>query len=264
MLSDLENLFKEEMEELNNAKQRCKESQDVGNVLIEYFDKLISSYEKTLRSMMKLTKISDGQQVYLQQIQEELRKEIEERKKFEEKLKYYAYTDPMTGVSNRRTGFMVLEEQINNCIRGDNYFSICFIDIDQLRSINDIYGHVEGDNLIKDLVEIIRISIRKDDIISRMGGDEFIIIFPKYRYNEAQRIMHGVFKKVQDFNEMNLKPYKISFSHGIKEINEYTTITNIDEIIKGADKIMYENKTKKTLKKYRFKVKKFKSNKYDI
>lgn len=258
MPNDLENLFKEEMEELNNAKQRYKEAQNEGNVLIEYFDKLISSYEKTLRSMMKITKISDGQQVYLQQIQEELRKEIEERKRFEEKLKYYAYTDPMTGVSNRRTGFMVLEEQINNCIRGDNYFSICFIDIDQLRAINYAYGHVEGDHFIKDLVEIIRISIRKDDIISRMGGDEFIIIFPKCRYNEAQKIMRQILKRLEEFNEMNLKPYKITFSHGIKEINEYTSITNIDEIIKGADRVMYENKTRK---KYKFKVEKFKSNK---
>lgn len=256
MLHDLESLFKEEMDELNNAKQRCKDSENEGNVLIEHFIRLISSYERTLKSMMKLTKISDSQQVYLQEIQEELRKEIEERKKVEEKLKYYAYTDPMTGVSNRRTGFMILEEQVNGCMKGNNYFSICFVDIDQLKSINDKYGHVEGDYLIKDIVEIIRTCVREVDIVSRMGGDEFIIIFPKCRYHEAQEIINGISKKLEEFNELKLRPYKISFSYGLREINENTEITNIDEIIKSADKLMYENKTNKISKKYKLKRKK--------
>lgn len=253
MLHDLQSLFKEEMDELNNAKQKCKDSENKGNVLIEHFATLISSYEKTLRSMMKLTKISDSQQVYLQQIQEELNKEIEERKKIEEKLKYYAYTDPMTGVSNRRTGFIVLEEQVNSCLKENNYFSICIIDIDQLKIINDTYGHVDGDELIKDIIEIIRICISKLDIISRMGGSEFIIIFPKCRYNQAEEIINEILKKVEEFNEMQIKPYKVSFSYGIKEINENTEITNISEIIKGADKLMYKDKKNKKLKKYKFK-----------
>lgn len=262
MVHDVQSLFKEEMDELNSAKQICKDSQNEGNVLIEYFSTLISGYEKTLRSMMKLTKISDGQQTYLQQIQEELQKEIEERKKIEEKLKYYAYTDPMTGVSNRRTGFMALEEQVNRCLRGNNYFSICFIDIDQLKRVNDTYGHVEGDHLIKDIIEIIRISIRKTDIISRMGGDEFIIIFPECRYNEGKAIMNEVLKRVDEFNEMKLKPYKISFSYGIKEVSEDTNIINIDDIIKGADELMYKDKTRKRLKKY--KIQKIKNNAHDV
>lgn len=251
MIHDLQSLFKEEVKELNIAKKVWENSKGKGAVLLEDFIRLLSSYERNLRSIMKITKISDCQQVYLQEIKEELQKEIDERKRVEEKLKYYAYTDHMTGVSNRRVGFMVLEEEVEKCLKEDSYFSICFIDIDELKVVNDKYGHAEGDYLINTIVEFIREFTKEISIISRMGGDEFMITFPRAYYKDVQKIMNSILKRLEEFNEKKLKLYKFSFSYGIKEINRDSGITNIDEIIKTVDELMYENKMSKKLKKNR-------------
>jgi diguanylate cyclase (GGDEF) domain len=248
MLHDLQSLFKEEVDALNIAKKVCEGSKSKGNISVEDFKRIISSYEHSLRSMMKITRISDCQQIYLQEIQEELQKEIEERKKVEEKLKYYAYTDHMTGVSNRRVGFRVIEEELKKCLKEHSYFSVCFIDIDKLKCVNDKYGHTEGDYLINAIVKFIKEFIKELHYISRMGGDEFMIIFPKRRYQDAQETMNKVLKRIEEFNEKKLKSYNISFSYGIKEINENTIINNVDEIIKIADELMYKNKISKKSK----------------
>lgn len=248
MLHDLQSLFKEEVDALNIAKKVCEESKNKGNVSVESFKRIISSYEHSLRSMMKITRISDCQQIYLQEIQEELQKEIQERKKVEEKLKYYAYTDHMTGVSNRRVGFSVIEEEMKNCLKEHSCFSVCFIDIDRLKWVNDKYGHTEGDYLINTIVKFIKEFIKEFRYISRMGGDEFMIIFPKCRYEDAQETMNEILKRIEEFNEKKLKSYNISFSYGIKEVNENIIINNVDEIIKIADELMYKNKISKNLK----------------
>lgn len=248
MLHDLQNLFKEEVDALNIAKKIYLESKSKGSVSIEDFQKIITSYERSLKSTMKITKISDCQQVYLQEIQEKLQKEIEERKKIEEKLKYYAYTDYMTGVSSRRAGFAVIEQELKKCLKEHSYFSICFIDIDKLKSVNDKHGHAEGDYLINIIVKFIKEFIKELRYVSRMGGDEFVIIFPNCCYKEAQEIMSKISKRVEEFNEKKIKPYNISFSYGIKDIDENTVISTGDEIIKIADALMYKNKVSKKLK----------------
>lgn len=248
MIHDLSNLFREELEEFNIARQICEDTKNNGTVLNEHFIRFLSSYERNLKSMMKITRISDCQQIYLQEIREELQKEIEERKKIEEKLKYYAFTDHMTGVSNRRIGFMVLEEEIKKCLEENSYLSICSLDIDRLKNVNDKYGHAEGNYLINTIVDVIKEFITEGDIISRMGGDEFMIIFHMCRYERAQEILNEILKKIEKFNEKKLKPYEFSFSYGIEEINKSTKTTDIEEIIKIADELMYENKMSKKLK----------------
>jgi diguanylate cyclase (GGDEF)-like protein len=245
MIHDLQKLFKEEVEELNAAKKICEEAKNVGSVSVEQFVKLVSSYERSLKAMMKITKISDCQQAYLQDKKEELQKELEEIKEIEEKLKYYAYTDPMTGVSNHRIGIMKLEEEVEKCLEEKSSISICYIDIDKLKNVNDNYGHSEGDFLINTIIEIIKEVIREVDTVSRMGGDEFMIIFPNYPYESAQQSVNEILRKIKIFNENKIKPYELSFSYGIEEINENTRLTNINEIIKIADELMYQDKMSK-------------------
>jgi diguanylate cyclase (GGDEF) domain len=233
---------------LNIAKKICLESKNKGSVSIDDFQRIISSYERSLKSTMKITKMSDCQQIYLQEIQEKLQKEIEERKKVEEKLKYFAYTDYMTGVSNRRAGFALIEQELKKCLKEHSYFSISFIDIDKLKAVNDNYGHAEGDYLINAIVRIIKEFVKDIRYISRIGGDEFMVIFPNCYYDDAQKVIDKILEKVQEFNDKKLKPYNISFSYGIKDIDESTIISTEDEIIKIADTLMYKNKTSKKLK----------------
>jgi len=238
---DLSDLFGEELLELENAKAICSNEENKSDKLFPAFERLTSIYGKSLKFMMKLTKISDSQQGYLQQIQEELGREIEERKLAEKKLEYYAFTDPMTGISNRRTGLMILQKELDKTRRSKKAVSICFLDIDGLKNVNDSYGHDEGDYLINTVSHIVKSTIREADTVSRMGGDEFLIIFPDCKMGNAHEVIERVQIKMKQHDETSEKPYHLSFSYGIEEVicnKGY----NLDELIKIVDKKMYKNK----------------------
>lgn len=177
-----------------------------------------------------------------------LKEDIEEQKRMEKELEYYAFTDQMTGVSNRRTGLLILEEEVNKSRRNKTVLSICFLDIDGLKMVNDVYGHNEGDYLIVTISGIIKALIRGVDTLSRMGGDEFLIILHDCNSNGVQNVIDLVFLKMKEYNDSGEKPYKMDFSYGIEEIVG-ERITTIDDLIEKADKKMYRNKMSKKEKR---------------
>lgn len=177
--------------------------------------------------------------------------DITERVKIENELKihqkqleFYAFTDPMTGISNRRTGLMILEKELAFVFRKGTPLSICFVDVDGLKMVNDTYGHAEGDLLINFIVSSIKSSIRDIDTISRIGGDEFILIFPDCCESDAKEIVRRIYSKLEEYNSRGEKPFKYSFSFGIIEVTRDTTLS-ANDIIKVADKKMYKHKLSK-------------------
>lgn len=177
--------------------------------------------------------------------------DITERKKIErelkiqhEKLEFYAFTDPMTGVSNRRTGLMILEKELALVSSRDTPLSICFMDVDGLKTVNDTYGHAEGDLFINFIVSSIKSSVREIDTVSRMGGDEFLMIFPSCNESDAFDVIARVCDKLEEYNKRSEKPFKYSFSYGIIEITKNSKLS-ANDVIKAADEKMYENKLSK-------------------
>ena len=162
-------------------------------------------------------------------------------KKQQKKLEYYAFTDPMTGVSNRRTGLMILEKELAYAFRKGTPLSICFLDVDGLKKVNDTYGHEEGDNLINFITSWIKSSIREIDTISRMGGDEFLVIFPGCFESDAEKVIKRISDELEEHDKEDAKPYKHAFSYGIIEIAKNGRHCAKD-IIKAADRKMYQNK----------------------
>ena len=180
----------------------------------------------------------------LEERENSLNAEIEKRILIEKELEYYAFTDTLTGVSNRRTGFLLLEKEINKSIRNGKVLSICFFDIDGLKMVNDVYGHHEGDYLIVTVSEIVTSLIRDIDTLCRMGGDEFLIILPDCSAIMAENVIQRVYAKIQEKNESGEKPYKLDFSYGIEEIAD-GKMEAMDDYINKADEKMYRNKTRK-------------------
>lgn len=92
-------------------------------------------------------------------------------------LAVYSYIDPLTGLSNRASG----EQQITNILQGnDPAGALLMIDIDHFKSVNDTYGHSMGDRILKRFAEILKSFIRNEDILMRLGGDEFIIFYRNF------------------------------------------------------------------------------------
>lgn len=164
--------------------------------------------------------------------------DITELHKVEEELAKYASIDMLTGIYNRRMGIDKINELIN-CSKNDGReFILCFIDINDLKLVNDVYGHNEGDNYIKLVCELIKLELDEDDYFFRMGGDEFIIIFLDKESSEVEGIWAKI---VKHFNELNANEYKITASHGLFHYKPGMEVT-MNEIIEYADKMMYKEK----------------------
>lgn len=164
-------------------------------------------------------------------------------KRNERKLRKQATIDHLTGVINRRTGLFFLENQIKTARRNKSNFTISFIDVNNLKEVNDNYGHNEGDNLLIELCKLLKETIRENDILARLGGDEFLLIFPKCELNEAQAVWKRIQKKISDYNDQERKKYNISVSYGLAEYDPEMDPT-VNELIVIADKEMYKDKQK--------------------
>jgi len=150
----------------------------------------------------------------LNEIIEILNKEISERSEAEQKLRIYATTDIMTGLANRATGLSTLNSQLALAKRNNLPLTVGFVDIDNLKLINDDLGHQMGDDLIINISQILLKQIRQSDTVSRIGGDEFLIIFPDCKLQDARAVWQRVEEGIAAFNEANSKPYRISISFG--------------------------------------------------
>lgn len=214
----------------------------MGNPLLEPFCDITRQFRKMLKDVEKIIKISDNQQEYLQMTKNNLKKEIEERVKVEKRLKYLATTDTLTGIYNRGTELAILDSHIKAWERNKEIFSICYIDINGLKYVNDNFGHLEGDELLVLTCKIIKESICDCDILSRLGGDEFMIIFPQCDKHNADVAMERIILNIAQENSRNLKPYQISISYGAIQMDSSNGKRNIDELIEMADRKMYENK----------------------
>jgi diguanylate cyclase (GGDEF)-like protein len=237
----MSNLFEAENILLSEARELVDNKQIDLEALLDNHLKLIDHFDKLIKDVEKIIRISDGQQEYLHKIQNDLKKEIEDRTRVEEKLKYLAAIDALTGCYNRGMGLSLLENEIRNIKRNNDVCSVCFLDVNKLKYVNDKFGHFEGDELLVLVCKFIKAGLKDKDILCRLGGDEFIIIFPGSREANSESTIKRVIEEIKLQNKNKLKPYDISFSYGIVEI-EHDSNKDIDEIIQMADAKMYEDK----------------------
>ncbi len=124
--------------------------------------------------------------------------------------------------------------------------SVCFMDLDNLKLINDIFGHPAGDQYIKDFSDMIRLNIRASDLCIRMGGDEFLLVLPHVSQEKTEEIWDYIKDGMEYFNETQKKPYTLSASHGIAEF-PIVPFQSTHEMIEFADNLMYDEKIKKKM-----------------
>lgn len=176
---------------------------------------------------LRLVKINDEEVLAIS-------RDISERKEMEQKLQYLSYHDQLTGIYNRR----FFEEELVNIDVEDNLpLTMVMADVNGLKLINDSFGHVMGDELIKKVVKVINDGCRKKDIVARLGGDEFIVLMPNTSSEEAEQIIRKI--KLLAANE-KIESIEVSISFG------YETKTNkndkMEEIFKKAEDHMYSEK----------------------
>ncbi|MFW6270459.1 MAG: diguanylate cyclase domain-containing protein [Bacillota bacterium] len=165
--------------------------------------------------------------------------DITERKNQEEKIKYLSYHDNLTGLYNRQ----FLEEEIERLdVKRQLPISLIMADLNGLKLINDSYGHIVGDRVLKKTGEILTKICRDEDIIARWGGDEFIILLPRTTKNESKKIsqrISGYTTEINTEQEKNNKiPVSIACGHAVKE----KMSENIYDVLQIAENKMYNKK----------------------
>lgn len=171
-------------------------------------------------------------------------RDITEQKQAEEELKKLARIDSLTGCYSRGYGLELLDRQLKLSRRNKSSLLLAFLDIDGFKAINDNFGHDEGDKVLKGVVKLLKSTLREIDIICRMGGDEFLLIFPDSSLQDAPLIKERFDKNLVQLNQTLKKSYKIALSIGLSEYNPDTPLP-MDELIRIADENMYEEKKKK-------------------
>jgi diguanylate cyclase (GGDEF)-like protein len=174
---------------------------------------------------------------------------IKKNKTTIKKLKTSATIDFLTNTYNREAGFSHLKKLLYESDKNKTIFSICFIDLNNLKKVNDTFGHNEGDEYIKLVVTLINKGLSEEHILFRFGGDEFIIIFPNTKIIEARKTMNIIDEYFQE-NKKSVYEVRceVGISYGFAEYNPYEPL-EIKELIDIADKEMYIHKRESKLKK---------------
>ncbi|MBU4047074.1 diguanylate cyclase, partial [bacterium] len=167
-----------------------------------------------------------------------------ERKRVEEELKRLAHYDTLTGAYNRGYGLELLQRQLKLSKRDKSPLLLAYSDLDNLKDINDEFGHEEGDRAMVQVAKLFKSILREVDIITRMGGDEFLVIFLDSSLNEIPIIKKRLSKELARLNQISKKPYKIGFSTGFSNYDPANP-QSMDELIRIADQMMYEEKKSK-------------------
>lgn len=152
-------------------------------------------------------------------------------------------SDYLTGLSNRRQLDDYISYRIKYAKRNEN-FSLLMIDADNFKPINDQYGHDEGDNAIVTLSEIIKHSLRANDMIARYAGDEFVAVIDSDDELELRIIINRIRSSITDYNERGIKPYTLNVSVGASSFDKRRHRT-CEDLLKDADRKMYEDKKRK-------------------
>lgn len=150
-------------------------------------------------------------------------------------LQEKAYHDTVTGIKNRR----FFEEYIADVMDKKTPVTLCYIDIDDLKAVNDSFGHMEGDAYLRSFVDAVNDSIRSEDVFARIGGDEFCIVFEGCYKEILERKMETA---LQVLRSRKSGEYDVSFSFGIIQIEEPEKAASADEIVRQADEEMYRRK----------------------
>ncbi len=164
---------------------------------------------------------------------------LEDIEIMKEKLYNLATYDVMTGILNRRTGLEKLEKNFKRTQNNNEIFTIAFIDINDLKYVNDKYSHEEGDKLIKNIVKIIEKKLKSEDVFFRFGGDEFILGFDRLNLLGVNLLFNKIEEDLENYDNKSEKQYTHSISIGAVECRENKTL---DEYVNIADINMYENK----------------------
>lgn len=164
-------------------------------------------------------------------------------KSLQDKLRETSIRDVMTGLYNRRYMEERMEQEFQRCKRHKHLMSVAMIDLDFFKKVNDTYGHDVGDNVLKILAGVLKGQLRKSDIISRFGGEEFVVILPETPLEDAKKVLNKVREHLSkiEISSPQGETFTVTFSGGVAG-GDVSQFPSYADILRLADKNLYEAK----------------------
>ena len=185
----------------------------------------LTRYERKVRQLEKIVRISDQYQTMLHQLKE--------------RLEHASNYDSLTGLPNRRYMAGRLEEAAAQAARRpDSTFAVLIADIDHFKAVNDSFGHAAGDRVLQAVARALELSLREYDLCARWGGEEFLLLFPSCAQENAPAVAERLRRSVHDAPHADDIPAPtISIGHTLHRPGE-----NIDATLLRADEALYKAK----------------------
>ena len=202
-----------------------------------------SSLNRAVRGLIGLVLIFNGytiyQQVMLKRLRSEFSRKIEEMRILQaraEEFEKLAQIDPLTGLSNRRAAEGRLASEAARSQRHGNALTVVSFDLDKFKQINDTYGHLAGDQVLKEFAVRLSSALRLSDFAARMGGDEFLALLPKCTTDHADTVLARLRPMETDYNGQKIP---ILFSAGWVGYEQGETT---EQFLERADRTLYAEK----------------------
>jgi diguanylate cyclase (GGDEF)-like protein len=213
----------------------------------EYFAQLPNASADEVGHLVKCFKsMRNALQSYKGQVEQEIEghktttKELAQQK---ERFAFHASHDSLTGLINRREFEVRLRSAIDRAQKDGIEHTVCFIDLDRFKIINDSCGHIAGDELLKQTGGFLKKYLRTGDSVARLGGDEFALLLESCPLNLARKVVHNLHDKLQEFLfSWDDQIFKVNASIGVAAVTKHTTTQ--ESVLTAADDACYTAKEK--------------------
>ena len=171
-------------------------------------------------------------------LSEQIQKSLSNLHKQADQMSKLAHTDPLTGLSNRRHLFEQLESEFARAQRYRRPFCLLYIDMDGFKAINDQFGHIFGDEILRGSARSMQAVLRATDLIARIGGDEFAVLLPETDLEGAEHVAEKLRKSLAAYgSQLSPSLPSLTLSVGVGQIGEEDDV--IEDILARADKAQY-------------------------
>ena len=164
------------------------------------------------------------------------------RKQMEDALEAAALLDPLTGFYNRRGFLTVTSRQLLVARRKKQSLILIAADVDELKTINDTFGHAAGDEALVAAAKVLRNSYREADVVARLGGDEFVVFPLDASVHSVPMLLERLEANLQVWREQHPRPYVLSISTGSAVLDPSDESATIEELLAQADSDLYRHK----------------------
>jgi len=159
---------------------------------------------------------------------------------FVELQELLATTDPMTSLFNFRYLCNCMDKEISKSRRYDRRLSVAILDLDDFKSVNDVYGHHAGDELLRAVGEVLANGVREADMVARYGGEEFSVVFPETGKEDALGVVEKLRREIADITLADYEDVRVTASIGVASFPEDGG--DKTDLLLSADKALYRAK----------------------